>query len=74
MHFQSPPFWRLMTTFRVFQTNKHNRVLFSKFVQGAPPKDMHGLNKHKIHIKRNVRAQLYNFPKRGVPNKTSRIK
>jgi hypothetical protein len=26
-----------------FSIIRHNRVLFSKFVQGAPPKDMHGL-------------------------------
>jgi hypothetical protein len=35
---------------------------------------MHGLNKHKIHIKMYVRALLYNFVKRGVPNKISAIK
>jgi hypothetical protein len=35
---------------------------------------MYGLNKHKIHTKKYVRALLYNFAKRGVPNKTSVIK
>jgi hypothetical protein len=48
--------------------------LFSKFVQGAPPKDTHGLNEHKIHTKTYVRALLYNFAKRGMPNKISAIK
>jgi hypothetical protein len=40
-----------MTALRVFLINKHSRVLFSKFLQRAPPKDMYGLNKHKIHTK-----------------------
>jgi hypothetical protein len=35
---------------------------------------MHGLNKHKIHTKKHVRAHLYNFAKCGVPNRTSVIK
>jgi hypothetical protein len=35
---------------------------------------MHGLSKHKIYTKKYVRALLYNFVKRGVPNKTSVIK
>jgi hypothetical protein len=63
-----------MTTLRVFLIIKHNRVLFPKFIQGAPPKDMHRLNKHKIHTKKYVRALMYNFEKYGVPNKTSVMK
>jgi hypothetical protein len=40
--------------------------LFFKFVQLAPPKDMHGLNNHNYHTKKLVRVHLYNFVKRGV--------
>jgi hypothetical protein len=34
---------------------------------------MHGLNKHKIHSKKHVRALLYNFAKCGMPNKTNQV-
>jgi hypothetical protein len=35
---------------------------------------MHGLNNHKIHTKKYVRALLYNFARCRVPKKTSVIK
>jgi hypothetical protein len=34
-----------------FSTIKHNRVLFSNFVQGAPTKDMHGMNNTQFTLR-----------------------
>jgi hypothetical protein len=52
MHFRSSPFLVIDDKhLEFFLTIKHNRVLFSNFVQGAPPKYMHEMNNTQFTLR-----------------------
>jgi hypothetical protein len=72
MHFQSPHFWWLMTTLRVFKQISIIEFCFPNLYKELLQRYA-WINMHKFHTKKYVRAQLYNFAKRGVPKRISVI-